>query len=153
MTNLRPVRRLGLGLSLALGLAACTASYRYHGYVPLPEDLARIEIGRDTRESVTEIAGPPTAGGVLDEDGFYYVRSQFRLYAFYAPQEIDRQVLAITFTLAGTVRNIQRFGLEDGRVVVLESRVTDDNVADRTFIRQLLRNFGNVDAGQLLGSE
>ncbi|SHI31212.1 outer membrane protein assembly factor BamE [Wenxinia saemankumensis] len=145
-------RAVRLAALLALGLlAACSTRYRYHGYVPLAEDLARIEIGRDTRESVAEIAGTPTAGGVLDEDGYYYVRSQFEHYAFYAPVEIDRQVLAITFTEAGVVRNIQRFGLEDGNVIVLEQRVTDDNIPDNTFIRQLLNNIGNVQAGQLLG--
>ncbi|GGL74439.1 outer membrane protein assembly factor BamE [Wenxinia marina] len=147
----RTLRRAGLAVALAAGLAACTAQIRYHGYMPLPEDLAALQVGIDTRETVAEAVGTPTTGGVLNEGGYYYVRSQFRHFAFYEPQEIDRQVLAITFTPAGVVRNIERFGLEQGRVVVLDRRVTDDNVPDRTFIQQLLRNFGNFDAATIMG--
>jgi hypothetical protein len=49
------------------------------------------------------------------------------------------------------VRNIETFGLQEGRVVALSRRVTDDNLRDTTFIRQLLGNVGRFDAGQILG--
>ena len=149
----RTLRRAGLAAALAAGVAACSAQIRYHGYMPLPEDLAAIQVGVDTRETVAESVGTPTTGGVLNEGGYYYVRSRFRHFAFYEPEEVDRQVLAITFTPAGTVRNIERFGLEQGRVVVLDRRVTDDNIPDRTFIQQLLRNLGNFDAGSIIGED
>jgi len=49
------------------------------------------------------------------------------------------------------VRNIERFGLERGQVVTLSRRVTDDNIADTTFIRQLMGNLGRFNAGDFLG--
>ena len=67
------------------------------------------------------------------------------------PEEISREVLAISFTAEGILRNIERFGLEDGRVVTLSRRVTDDNIQDVSFITQLIRSIGNFDAGALLG--
>jgi len=88
---------------------------------------------------------------VLDQSGYYYVSSKFRHFGAMAPKEIDRQVLAISFDAAGVVSNIERFGLQDGNVVVLSRRVTDNSVRDSTFIRQLLRSFGNVNAGDFLG--
>ena len=136
------------GLSFAV---ACTPIIRNHGYIPSEADLATITIGEDTRESVRAFVGPPTAGGVLDGSGFYYVASTFRHFGAFAPQETSRQVLAIRFNDAGTVSNIERFGLDDGNVVVLSRRVTDSNVADNTLIRQILGNLGNVDAGTFLG--
>ena len=39
-----------------------------------------------------------------------------------------REIVAITFDDSGVVRNIERFGLEDGNVVALSRRVTDSNV-------------------------
>lgn len=136
----------------ALGLAvACTPIIRNHGYMPESEDLERITVGVDTAESVRGIVGPPTAGGVLDGTGFYYVASKFRHFGALAPQEIEREVLAISFDASGVVSNIERFGLEDGRVVVLSRRVTDSSVRDKTFIRQLLGSLGRFDAGTFLG--
>lgn len=143
-------RKLALTLAICT-VAACTQQIRYHGFVPLPEDLSQIVVGTDTRETVVSKVGPPTAGGVLDGSGFYYVQSQFRHFGPLAPEEITREVLAITFTDDGTVANIERFGLEDGRVVVLSRRVTETGVRDSTFIRQLLGSIGRFDAGQFLG--
>jgi hypothetical protein len=51
------------------------------------------------------------------------------------------------------VTGVERFGLEDGQVVSLSRRVTDDNIRDTTFVRQLLGAIGNINAGSFLGSE
>ena len=146
--------RLGrIALIAVLGLGACTPQYRNHGYMPTDTDLATIAVGVDTRDSVIAAIGAPTAGGVLDPSGYYYVESRFRHLGPLAPQEIERQVLAISFDAAGVMTNVERFGLQDGRVVTLSRRVTDDNVRDTTFIRQLLGNIGNFDPTTLIGSE
>lgn len=146
--------RLGrIALIAVLGLGACTPQYRNHGYMPTDTDLATIAVGVDTRDSVIAAIGAPTAGGVLDPSGYYYVESRFRHLGPLAPQEIERQVLAISFDAAGVMTNVERFGLQDGRVVTLSRRVTDDNARDTTFIRQLLGNIGNFDPTTLIGSE
>ena len=139
-------------LMVALGVAvACTPLVRNHGYIPLEEDLAQIVVGQDTRETVQERVGPPTSGGVLRESGFFYVASTFRTLGALAPQEVTREVVVISFSDTGVVSNIERFGLEDGRVVALSRRVTETGVQDSTFIRQLLSSIGRIDPGQFLG--
>lgn len=141
---------------LAVGLlstAACTTQYDNHGYVPPEDELEQIAVGLDTRESVAQLVGRPTSTGVLDTSAWYYVESRFRQDAFKAPVEIDRQVVAISFTDDGVVENVERFGLEDGKVVVLSRRVTDSNVKGITFLRQLLGNLGQFDATQFFDSE
>jgi hypothetical protein len=60
-------------------------------------------------------------------------------------------VLAIDFDSNDRVSNISRYTLEDGRVVVLDRRVTEDGINDVTFLSQLLGSFGRLDAGQFLG--
>ncbi|MBL4812306.1 MAG: outer membrane protein assembly factor BamE [Rhodobacteraceae bacterium] len=140
-------------IGLLLLASACTPIYRNHGYMPSDDDLALIVVGSDTRQSVAEQVGTPTSGGVLDGSGFYYVSSRFRHFGPLAPQEIERQVLAISFDAQDVVQNIELFGLEDGQVVTLSRRVTDDNIQDVTFLRQLMGAIGNFDAGSLLGSE
>lgn len=142
------------GLTLVLAIVAgtaCSPIVRNHGFTPSESELASIVIGQDTRATIIENIGPPTSGGVLDGTGFYYVSSTFRRIGPFAPEEVDRQVLAISFNDNDVVTNIERFGLAEGRVVTLSRRVTDDGIRDTTFIRQLLSSFGRFDAGTFLG--
>ncbi len=142
----------GLALVATLGLAvACAPVVRNHGFIPPNDELAQVQIGVDTRETVLETLGPPSTGGVLDGSAIYYVASTFEQRGALAPEEVSRVVLAVSFAANGTVSNIERFGLEDGRVIALSRRVTETGVRDGTFVRQLLGSLGRVNAGDLLG--
>jgi outer membrane protein assembly factor BamE (lipoprotein component of BamABCDE complex) len=112
-----------------------------------------LQPGVDTRDSVTEALGQPTTGAVLDGGGVFYVQSRFRTLGPFEPQVVDRQVVAMAFDAEGILRNIERYGLGDGRAVPLERRVTDDGLRDTTFLRQLMGNLGNFDASRFIGDE
>jgi len=58
--------------------------------------------------------------------------------------------VAITFDQRGVVRGIERYGLEDGRTIPLQRRVTSSSVEDKTFLRQLLGNLGRFNPGNVL---
>lgn len=145
-TALRPI---ALALILAV-LSACAPIIENHGYVPPDDQLALLQVGVSTKEDVTREVGRPTSLGVLDSDGWYYVQSEFRRFGLRAPREVDREVVAISFNDAGTISNVERFGLEQGRVVALSRRVTDDNVQGIGFLRQLFSNLGNFNAADFL---
>ena len=144
------LRRCGVVIFMVAGLGACAAVYRNHGYVPSEAELALIEVGRDTRETVGAAIGRPGAAGVLKDAGWFYVQSRWRELGYRAPEVIDRQVVAISFTDAGVVSNIERFTLADGRVVPLSRRVTETDVKGATFIGQLLSGIGRLSAEQLV---
>jgi outer membrane protein assembly factor BamE (lipoprotein component of BamABCDE complex) len=135
------------GLMLAAG---CSAIYRDHGYIPTDQDLEQIVVGKTTRTEVAELVGRPSAAGLMEGSGWYYVGSRWRHYGARSPEEIERQVVAVSFTPAGVVQNVERFGLERGQVVVLSRRVTATNIRSVSFVRQILGNLGRLDAGQLL---
>ena len=145
------LRRL-VALPLVLAVA-CAPIYRNHGYVPAEDELALLTVGQDTRDSVEVAVGRPSAAGLLNEEGWYYVQSRYRQVGPRAAQEIDRQLVAISFDDKGTVTNIERFGLEDGRVITLSRRVTETNIKGANLIRQILSNFGRFRAGDLLRKE
>ncbi len=147
------IKNVVLGCVAATLLTACSAQFRNHGYAPTDAELAEVIVGVDTRASVEDLIGAPTTGGVLTDSAYYYVESRWRHFAFLAPAEIDRQLVAISFDADGVVTNIERFTLADGRVVTLSRRVTDSTVRNTTFLRQLLGNLGNFDAGQIVGSD
>lgn len=141
--SMQRLARFGLFGLVLMVATACATVYRNHGYVPSEEELATVAIG-DTRDAVTEKIGRPTASGLLNDVGWFYVQSRFAYRGAFEPKEIDRQVVAITFDQGGTVANIERFGLERGKVVPLSRRVTESNIKGIGFIRQLLGSFGKI---------
>jgi len=140
--------KLGLALAFVLGLAACADTVRSHGFVPTDDQLEAVVVGRDTRTTVTTILGEPGSTGVMADEGWFYVRSTFEDGTYRALREVDRQVVAVSFDAEGVVTNVERFGLEDGNVVLLSRRVTDDNTAGIGFLRQLFGNLGRIDPAQ-----
>lgn len=148
----RTARRAGLGLAVAfvIVMAGCSPIVRNHGYAPSDADLALLTVGVDTRDTVAESVGRPAAQGLLNDAGWFYVQSRFEHIGPREPREVDRQVVAISFDEAGTVTNIERFGLEQGRIVPLSRRVTESNIRSFSFIRQLLSGVGRFNINDFL---
>lgn len=121
-----------------------------HGYVPLDSEIGSIVLGRDTRSSVEEKLGSPTTSGTLGDDTIYYVSSRFERVGPFAPNEIERRVVAISFNSLDVVSNVEEFGLEEGRVVAFSRRVTDTGLSDVGLIQQLFGNLGNIQPGALV---
>ena len=147
----KPALRAAIFATVGLALTACTATYRKHGYVPSPDQLAEVVPGIDTRDSVSETIGVPSSTGVLNDSGYYYVETRFRHYGAAAPKPVSRDLVAISFDTAGVVQGIERYNLADGKVVPLERRVTSSSVQDSTFLRQLLGNLRNFNPDQFIG--
>jgi len=148
-TELRHGSKFLLACVLMLGLSACAATYRNHGYVPSDDELSDIVVGVDSRQSVEDVIGEPSAAGILDSSGYYYVKSRVRHFGALRPKEIEREVVAISFDPSGTVQNIERFSLADGKIVPLSRRVTESSVSDNSFLRQLLSSIGRFNPGAL----
>ena len=145
--------RFWLGRCMALlfvVLAACTPIVSNHGYAPNDEELSQIKVGTDTRDSVAAAIGRPSASGLLNDVGWYYVQSRWKTIGGREPQEIDRQVVAITFDAKGVVENIERFGLDRGQIVPLSRRVTTTNIKGKSALSQLFGSIGHLSAADLL---
>jgi len=152
MGSIPATPRVGLVALSLLTVVACSNIDRKHGYVPPPEDLERVIVGVDTKDSVAVSVGRPSTAGILSRGGWYYVASQFRSYGLRERVEIDREVVAISFDDDGVVENVERFGLEDGQVIAISRRVTDSNIKGVSFVRQLFGNIGNFAADQLVSN-
>ena len=146
------IRSFAAGIAF-FGIAACSATYTNHGYVPSEVELANVIVGADSRGTVEEVIGRPSSTGVLSNGAWYYISSRVRYYTYNKPEVIERTILAISFDENDTVTNIEKFGLEDGQVVRFSRRVTSSGVAGTTFFRQLVRNLGNFAPGQLLDED
>jgi outer membrane protein assembly factor BamE (lipoprotein component of BamABCDE complex) len=143
------IRKGLVGVLLAVALAACSATFDNHGYVPPPENLAEIDIG-DSREAVVEAVGTPGVAGVMRDEAWFYTAYRMRNYAYRAPEVVERQIIAVSFDAGGRVSNIEEFGLEDGNIVQLSRRVTTSSVREVSFLSQILSNFGRINVADAL---
>ena len=132
------------------GLFACTPVYRFHGYVPQAEDLEKIEVGVDTRETVIEKIGAPIASGVSQADGFFYISSKWEHLGARAPKIVSRDIVAISFDQDNLVRNIGRYQLADGEIITLVRRVSEGGAQEVGVIRQILNNLRNFEPSQVI---
>lgn len=149
----RITRGLTLAVVLAAALTACGATFSNHGYVPDDRDLQKLRLGIDTRETVETTIGRPATNGVERDDAWYYVQTRERTLGPLAPRTIERQLVAVSFSSAGKVSNIERFGIEKGRVVPLSRRVTQTSIRDFGLIQQILANFGRLNVGDTIADE
>lgn len=143
----RPVAVLVLCMA---ALGACAPTTDVHGYIPSPADVARVRPGVDTAETVLETLGRPSSAGLLSDGAWYYVQSTLENRTYNAPRVVDREVLAVDYDARGVVRDIRRYGLEDGRVIDLTTRTTETGGRRLGVLEQLFGNLLNIDAEQVL---
>ncbi|MGI9393277.1 MAG: outer membrane protein assembly factor BamE [Boseongicola sp.] len=149
----RAFRRPAQALAVLCILAACSRLSDSHGYIPEQAGLDDIVVGQDTKATTTLILGRPSTSGIVDDRGWYYVRSDFERFLWRAPVEVDRQVVVVSFDESGVIENVEKFGLENGQVVALSRRVTTSNTQGVGLLRQLFSNLGTFDAEQLFGPD
>ena len=66
----------------------------HNGNMPTNERISRIEVG-DSKEEVRQILGSPSSVVSFDKNTWIYMSSDVRRIAFFAPEEIDRDVLTV----------------------------------------------------------
>ncbi len=137
--------RRSLAVTLLFGVIACAATFSNHGYAPTDDELENVIVGVDSHSSVEETIGRPSSTGLLRVGGWYYVSNRVRHFAYKQDEVIDRQLVAISFDKRGIVSNIERFTLEDGRVIALNRRVTSTGIKGISFIKQMLGNIGRIN--------
>jgi outer membrane protein assembly factor BamE (lipoprotein component of BamABCDE complex) len=138
-------------VGLAALVSGCAPIDRFHGFIPPEREIASLQVGVTSKEEVLTLFGSPISDRALEKNTIYYASSQFQIFGPLAPRLVDRQILAVDFDASDRVRNIVRYTMEDGRVVVLDRRVTEDGISDISFLSQLFGSFGRMDAATLLG--
>ena len=135
-------RRVLIAALLAGVLAACSPPIHKHGNKPEPEVLAEIQPGVDDRDTVAELLGTPSSIATFDDRIWYYISKRTEQFAFFEPEVLDQQVVAILFDDEGVVREIRLLGQEDGREIELVEDETPTRGKSLTFVRQVLNTLG-----------
>ncbi|MBQ9235794.1 MAG: outer membrane protein assembly factor BamE [Alphaproteobacteria bacterium] len=111
-------------------VSACSAAKQnewfvsHTGNMPSPRRIARVEVGT-SKDDVINTLGMPSSVNVLDNNSWVYTSSDIEKMAFFAPKEINRDVLRITFNQADEVSSIEHLSLADGVDVTPNADKTD----------------------------
>ena len=118
--------RIASALLLAGFLAGCGAGavVTKHGHQFQASDLQQIQPGMGQEQVRMTLGTPTTTSSVGTGDAFYYISSTTSQTAFFAPEEIDRRVVAVYFTRTGSVERVAEYGIKDGKVFDFISRKT-----------------------------
>ncbi len=147
---MKRVAGLVLAAIIGGGLSGCAAEVKNHGYAPDDALLAEITAGTDTRGSVRRKIGRPSTTGVFTDAGWYYVATTVEHYLYYQPKVTDRRVVAVQFDADDVVAAVNVYGLEDGRIIDLQTRTTPTHGRELTILQQLLGNLGSLSGEQFL---
>lgn len=132
----------GLTMIAGLGLAGCMGETLQRGYIPSETALQQVQVGAP-REQVLIALGTPSTTADFGGEVFYYISQKTnRPVAFMNARVIDQTVLAVYFDDTGAVSEVANYGLEDGQIVDLVSRVTPTGGKDFSFLSQLFSATG-----------
>lgn len=136
---------------VAIVLAGCSPTISHRGYVPKPGAFDQITNGMSKME-VEGILGTPstTASVQYKGDSYYYITSITQSKAF-LKDETDRSVIAIRFNESGQVKSFAQYGLQDGRVIDVNTNATPVVGEDTSIISALLRTSKGTSTGPMLG--
>src|SRR6185437_7811944 len=139
------MRRLNWAFLGAAAVAACAPVENQRGYVPDMQAVQSIQVGMDTKDTVTKKLGDPSTSATFGNDVWYYISAHVEQNAFFAPRATDRNILAVEFAKDGKVADMHKYTLADGRVVDFVSRETPTRGRELSLIQQIF----NAVPGQI----
>jgi outer membrane protein assembly factor BamE (lipoprotein component of BamABCDE complex) len=134
---------------LATGLAACEEQVNVRGNLPDARTLSEVKVGKSSRGQVEAVLGTPSTVATFDNEVWYYIGGRVKTVSFFAPELLERKVIAISFDKKGVVRELRQLDADDGKDIRIVARETPTKGRELTVLRQLIGNvgrFGNPKA-------
>lgn len=131
-------------------LSACSTAktdewfVSHNGNMPTEERIAEISEG-DTQDKVMQVLGAPSSIVSLDRNTWIYMSSDIKRVAFFAPEEVNRDVLTIRFDDAGKVDSVSRLNKNNGQEVQISSDETAAPGENPGFFRKYFGGVGQYN--------
>lgn len=137
-----------IGALCATLVAACSPSIDHRGYVAKPGAFDQISSGMSKTEVESILGSPSTTASIdFNGDSYYYITSITEGRAFLAPKETNREVIAIRFDRQSQVQSFAQYGLEDGRIIDVNTRKSPVAGENYSILAQIFRGLLNSNAG------
>lgn len=146
-----------INLSVALFLSACSSSktdewfVSRNGNMPTDDKIEQISKG-DSQNKVLDVLGAPSSVISLDKNTWIYMSSEVKRVAFFAPQEVNRDVLTIRFDDAGKVSEVSRLDKSCGTEIVVSQDETEAPGEKSGFFRKYFGGVGQYNPISSMGN-
>ena len=130
-------------VSAALLLGACTPITSYQGFQAVEANPGDVKVGVDTKSTVMERLGSPSAVAAFEPNQWYYISQVSDAVTFRDPTVRRRDIVQIAFSKDDEkVVAVKTYSLKDGHVVAMSRRETPTRGRELSFIEQLLGTIG-----------
>lgn len=132
--------RLSAAGAAALALSGCLGydGVVTHGAVIDERKAAQIKPGM-AAEQVLAAIGTPSTTSTVGGDTWYYFSQRAERSAAFMPQAVtDQHVLAVYFDKSKKVQRTSDYGMQDGKAVDFQTRVTPTAGAESNLVQGLL---------------
>ena len=114
-----------IAVSFATLVASCSPEIGRHGYLAKPGAFGQISEGMSKTEVEGILGSPSTTASInFQGDSNYYISSITQGRSFLQAKEISREVIAVRFDKSDQVTSFAQYGLDDGRIININSRET-----------------------------
>lgn len=134
---------IAAALMLGASLAGCSGfiTERTEGYVISDDALKQVRTGQSKELVETVLGSPQVTNTFGNQEAYYYIQTKVEQTAFGLRNVTDRKVLAVYFDNNDRVEDRTLYGLEDGKVIDVETRRTPSYGEDRTFVESIIASF------------
>jgi outer membrane protein assembly factor BamE (lipoprotein component of BamABCDE complex) len=137
----------------ATAITGCSPQIDHRGYYAKPGSFSQISDGMPKTEVESILGSPSTTASInFQGDSYYYITSVTEGRAFLKPREVSREVVAVRFDKNDQVASVAQYGLQDGRIIDINTRTTPVAGANYSILSEL---FGTVKragpGGSMLG--
>lgn len=128
----------------ALALSACAPTTTYQGFQAVEANPKDVKVGVDSKASVMDRLGSPSAVATFDPNTWYYISQVSDAVAFHRAEVKRRDIVAIAFNKEDDkVTTVKTYTLKDGHVVPYERRSSPTRGRELSVIEQILGTIGN----------
>jgi outer membrane protein assembly factor BamE (lipoprotein component of BamABCDE complex) len=139
---IRKSSKWALGACFATLIAGCSPEINHRGYYAKTNTFSQIKEGMAKSEVEAALGSPSTTASVnFQGDSYYYITSVTEGRAFLNPREVSREVIAVRFNKGDQVASMAQYGLEDGKIIDINTRKTPIPGANYSILAEL---FGTV---------
>lgn len=144
------INKIICACSFVLLLNACSTRkadewfVTHNGNMPSEERISQIAVG-DSMGKVRSVLGSPSSIVSFDRNTWIYMSSDIKRVAFFAPEEVNRDVLTIKFNDQDEVSEITRLGQEDGAKVKISEDATETLGQEPGFFRKYFGGVGQYN--------
>jgi len=125
-------------------VTACSPEIDHHGYIARPGAFGQISEGMSRTEVEGVLGSPSTTATVnFQGDSNYYITSVTEGRSFLQPKEVSREVIAVRFDKNDQVTSFAQYGLEDGRIININSRQTPVVGNDLSILQDIFKGIMN----------